>query len=156
MGYVPCASLVSPCLLSTLPRLFRTFPSISICPRPDHTPFSSPLYPSALLFVGLTRVFGNAPLLDLVESLELGNGDEDDDGLLSTLDVELLGSRDLENSELRLELGNVGLEIEDGLSDGLLNLVGGSKGGVGRSLDLRLERHLEVKMGWLAGGRQVE
>lgn len=57
--------------------------------------------------------------LDLVESLELGDGDEDDNSLLATLDVDLLGGGDLEDAELGLELGNVVLEVKDGLGDGL-------------------------------------
>jgi len=86
------------------------------------------------------------PLLDLVESLELRNGDEDDDGLLSTLDVDLLSGRDLESSKLSLELGNVVLEVEDGLGNSLLGLVRSGGGGVGSSLDLGGEgRHLDLK-----------
>ena len=75
-----------------------------------------------------------------MEGLELGDGDEDDDGLLSSLDVDLLGGRDLERSELRLELGNVVLEVEDRLGDSLLGLVGRGGGRVGGSLDLGGER----------------
>lgn len=76
-----------------------------------------------------------------MEGLELRDGDEDDDGLLSALDVDLLGGGDLEDSELGLELGNVVLEVEDGLGDLLLDLVGSGGRGVGSPLDLGSERH---------------
>lgn len=78
----------------------------------------------------------DSPLLDLVESLEHGHGDKDDDGLLSSLDVDLLGGGDGELLQLGLELGDVGLQVEDGLGDGLLDLVGGAGGGVGGTLNL--------------------
>jgi hypothetical protein len=76
-----------------------------------------------------------------VEGLELRDGDEDDDSLLSALDVDLLGGGDLEHSKLRLELGNVVLEVEDGLGDLLLDLVRSGGGSVGGPLDLGSERH---------------
>ena len=79
-----------------------------------------------------------------MESLELGHGDEDDNSLLAALDVDLLGSGDLEGSELSLELGDVGLEVEDGLDNNGLSLSGRAGGGVGRSEDLvRDGRHLD-------------
>lgn len=73
----------------------------------------------------------NLPLLDLVESLELGNGDEDNNGLLAALDVDLTSRRDLEGSKLGLELGNVVLEVQESLGNLLLNLGGGSARSVG-------------------------
>ena len=82
---------------------------------------------------------GCLPLLDLVESLELGHGDKDDDGLLAALDLDLLGARDLEGSELSLELGHVGLEVNESLSNNGLDLRGGAGGGVGRAEDLLLD-----------------
>lgn len=82
------------------------------------------------------RWFFDSPLLDLVESLEHGHGDKDDDGLLSSLDVDLLGGGDGELLQLGLELGDVGLQVEDGLGDGLLDLIGGAGGGVGGTLNL--------------------
>ena len=85
----------------------------------------------------------NTPLLDLVESLELGNGDEDDDGLLATTDVDLAGSRDLEGPELSLELGDVVFEVNQGLGDRDLGLVGRGGGGVRRAEDLVLDGHVE-------------
>lgn len=85
---------------------------------------------------GTGRRFFDSPLLDLVESLEHGHGDKDDDGLLSSLDIDLLGGGDGELLQLGLELGDVGLQVEDGLGDGLLDLVGGAGGGVGGTLNL--------------------
>lgn len=66
-----------------------------------------------------------------MESLELGNGDEDNDGLLAALDVDLTSRRDLEGSKLGLELGNVVLEVQESLGNLLLNLGGGSARSVG-------------------------
>lgn len=80
-----------------------------------------------------------------MESLHHGHRDEDNDGLLSSLDIDLLGGRDGELGQLRLELGNVGLQVEDGLGDRLLDLVGGAGRGVGGSLDLGgVRSHLDV------------
>lgn len=76
------------------------------------------------------------PSLDLLERLELGNGDEDDDGLLSTLDINFSGGGDLERSEVGLEVGNVVLEVEESLGDGQFNVIGGGRGSVSRSQDL--------------------
>lgn len=66
-----------------------------------------------------------------MESLQLGNGDEDDDGLLAALDVDLTSRGDLEGSKLGLELGNVVLEVQESLGNLLLNLGGGSARSVG-------------------------
>lgn len=77
----------------------------------------------------------DSPLLNLVESLEHGHGDKDDDGLFPTLDVDLFGGRDGELLQLGLELGDVGLQVQDGLGDGLFDLVGGTGRGVGGSLN---------------------
>ena len=76
------------------------------------------------------------PTLDLVERLDLGDGDEDDDRLLATLDIDLAGSRDLERAELSLEVGHVVLEVEESLGDEELGRVGGGLGSVGRAKDL--------------------
>ena len=84
------------------------------------------------------------PLLDLVEGLQLGDGDKDDDGLLATADIHLAGSRDLEWAELSLELGCAVLEVDDRLGDGDLSLICGSPGRVGRAEDLVLNGHLVV------------
>jgi hypothetical protein len=82
-----------------------------------------------------------SPLLNSVESLDLGNRDKDNNSLLSTLGVNLLGGGDLELPQLGLELGDILLEVDEGLSDGLLDLGGSGFRGVGGPLDLGLERH---------------
>ena len=74
-----------------------------------------------------------------MESLELGHGDEDDDSLLAALDLDLLGAGDLEGSELGLELRDVGLKVNESLSDNGLDLGGGAGGGVSRAEDLLLD-----------------
>ena len=90
------------------------------------------------------RSRSNTPLLNLVESLELGDGDEDDDSLLAAADIDLAGSRDLEGAQLTLELGCAVLEVDDSLRDGSLSLIGGRPGRVGRAEDLVLNGHLEA------------
>ena len=60
--------------------------------------------------------------LDLLEGLQLRNRHEDDDGLLA-LHFDLLGSGDVQLSELAFQVG-VDLQIEEGLRDRLLELVG--------------------------------
>jgi hypothetical protein len=70
---------------------------------------------SAQRSIRKNRQTRDGPALDLVERLELGNGDEDDNRLLATLNVDLASSRDLEGTKLGLEVGNVGLEVEEGL-----------------------------------------
>lgn len=104
-----------------------------------------PLQHSLLLLCNIPRPIApgvvHVPSLHLVESLELGNGDEDDDGLAATLDIDLAGSGELEGTELSLELGDARLEVEEGLPNEELDGVGGT-GGVGRSEDLgRSSRH---------------
>lgn len=71
-----------------------------------------------------------------MEGLDLRDGDENDHGLLSTLDIDLPGSRDLKLSQLGFELGNVLLEVEEGLSDLLLDLRGRGLGRVGGTENL--------------------
>lgn len=85
----------------------------------------------------------DAPLLDLVESLQLRDRDEDNNRLLSATDINLTGSRDLEGTEFSLELGNVVFEVNERLSDAGLRLVGSGSGCVGRTEDLVLDRHDE-------------
>lgn len=76
-----------------------------------------------------------------MESLQLGNGDEDNDGLLAALDVDLTSRRDLEGSQLGLDLRDVVLQVQESLGDLLLNLGGGSARGVGRAaMSVTLER----------------
>jgi len=83
----------------------------------------------------------NSPLLNSVEGLDLRNRDKDDNSLLSTLGVNLLCRRDLELPQLGLELWDILLEVDEGLSDSLLNLRWCGFGCVGGPLDLGLERH---------------
>lgn len=85
----------------------------------------------------------DTPLLNLVESLKLRDGDKDDDGLLAAADVDLTGSRYLEGAELGLQLGHAALEIEESLRDGSLSLIGGCGGRVGRAEDLVLDGHVK-------------
>lgn len=85
--------------------------------------------------------FDNLPLLDSVESLDLGNRDKDNNSLLSTLCVNLLGGRDLQLPQLSLELGDILLEVDEGLSDLLLDLRRRGGWRVGGPLDLGLEGH---------------
>lgn len=83
----------------------------------------------------MTDLTGEAAL-DLVERLELGNRDEDDDGLLAALDVDLTRGRDLEGAQLGLEVGNVVLEVEERLSDQALGGVRRGARRVGSPEDL--------------------
>ncbi len=91
----------------------------------------------------LTQHLRSAPPLNLVESLQLGHGNKDNDGLLATTDIDLTGSRDLEGSEFSLEFGNVVFEVDQSLSDVDLSLVRGSGGRIGRAEDLVLDGHVE-------------
>ena len=84
----------------------------------------------------------NAPSLNLVEGLKLGDRDENNDGLLSTTDIDLTGSGDLERTKLVLELGGARLEVKHGLCDASLGLIGGSSGRVRRAEDLVLNGHI--------------
>jgi hypothetical protein len=51
--------------------------------------------------------------LDLVEVLELSEGDEDDDSLAATTDLELLGGGDVQITKISLQLIGRHLEIKD-------------------------------------------
>ena len=88
------------------------------------------------------RLNGDRPLLDLVERLQLGDGDKNDDGLLATADVDLARGGDLEGPELALQLGRAVLEVDHGLSNGSLSFIGGRLGRVRRAEDLVLDGHL--------------
>ncbi len=44
--------------------------------------------------------------VDLVGVLQEGEGDEDDDSLLATIDIDLLGARDLQVLQVGLEVGS--------------------------------------------------
>src|SRR5450631_2515821 len=60
--------------------------------------------------------------MDLPVSLELWNGYKDYDGFFSTLNLDLLCSADLVGPELTLELWDVGLELDEGLSQSCFEL----------------------------------
>jgi len=90
-----------------------------------------------------------------VESLDLGNGDKDDNSLLSTLGVNLLCGRDLELPQLGLELGDILLEVDESLSDGLLDFRGSGSRGVGGPLNLVLERHVGLKVENVSPGSEL-
>merc|ERR1719464_2321028 len=62
------------------------------------------------------------PGLDLLEGLELRDGDEDHDGLLAAGALHLLGCGDVQLSQGGLQV-RVHLKVQQGLRDGLLNLV---------------------------------
>jgi len=64
------------------------------------------------------------PLLNLPESLDLRHRDKNDDGLLSAFNIHLARGRDLEWAKLSLEFGDVVFEIDQGLGDERLCLVG--------------------------------
>mmetsp|Transcript_30056 Transcript_30056/g.55867 ORF Transcript_30056/g.55867 Transcript_30056/m.55867 type:complete len:309 (+) Transcript_30056:79-1005(+) len=68
--------------------------------------------------------FLNEDLLDLAEALEEVEGNEDDDRLLATLDLNLAGRGDVKTTELRLEGSVVQLKVEDLLGDAGLELGG--------------------------------
>lgn len=70
-----------------------------------------------------------------MESLELGHGDEDDNGLPATLDIDLLGGAEVEGSQVGLELSDA-LQVDEGLAHLSLDLGGGDVGGGGGSEDL--------------------
>lgn len=82
-------------------------------------------------------------MLDLLEGFHLGDGNEDNNGLLATSYIDLTGSRDLEWSELSLQLGDVVLEVNQGLSDAGFGFIGGRRGRVCRAEDLVLDGHVE-------------
>lgn len=96
-------------------------------------------HPSGTALQARTHLASNATL-NLVPSLELRHGNEDDHSLLATLDVHLPRRRDLKRAQVGLELAS--LEVEQGLSDSLLHLVGGRAGRVGGAKDLGLEGRL--------------
>lgn len=72
-----------------------------------------------------------SPTKELPPSGELWDGDEDDNGLLAALDVDLLSCADVQSAELCLELCNVSLELGEGVDDGRLSLGGLSADGAG-------------------------
>ena len=78
-----------------------------------------------------------------MESLELGDGNKDNNGLLATTNIDLTGGGDLEGSELSLELRDVVFKVNQGLCDADFSLIGGSRGRVGRAEDLVLDGHVD-------------
>lgn len=79
-----------------------------------------------------------------MEGLQLGDGDEDNDGLLASTDIDLTGSGDLESTELVFEFGDIVLEVDKSLGDASLGLVGGGRGRVGGAENLAVNGgHLE-------------
>lgn len=85
----------------------------------------------------------DAPLLDLTESLQLGHGHKDNDGLFATSDVNLAGSGDLERSQFGLQLWDIVLQVNESLGDVGLRLVWRRSGGVGGTEDLGVDGHLD-------------
>lgn len=78
------------------------------------------------------------PGLDLLEGLELRHRHENDNSLLALADLDLLGGRDVELTEVALQV-RVHLEVEKSLRDGLFEIIGSL--GV-RLYDLSAPRHL--------------
>lgn len=76
-----------------------------------------------------------------MECLGHGNRYKDHYGLLSALDIDFPGRRDLKLSQLALEVGDIDFKVEESLSDLLLNLRGGGTRSVGGPLDLVLPGH---------------
>lgn len=76
-----------------------------------------------------------------MERLGHGNRDKDHNGLLSALDIDLSSLGDLELSQLGFEVGDILFEVEESLSNLLLNLGGRGLGSVGGPQDFVLVRH---------------
>lgn len=96
----------------------------------------------------LLRSQESAPSLNLVKGLQLGNGNEDDDSLLSTTNVDLLSSRDLEGSEFGFKLGNIVLQVDESLSNVNFDALDSGAGGSGGAGDFGgyLCRHNGLKI----------
>ena len=86
----------------------------------------------------------DAPCLNLVEGLELGDRDKNNNGLLATTDINLPGSRDLQSAELSLEIGDIVFEVNQSLSDLDFGFIWRSGGRIGGTGDFVLERHVET------------
>jgi hypothetical protein len=52
-----------------------------------------------------------SPLLDFTESLELGNGNKDDNSLSTAFYINFAGCRDLQRPKFGLQLGNIALQV---------------------------------------------
>lgn len=111
-----------------------SFACSSVSPLSSHS-----LDPSSR--IPFSFFFPNSPLLNLVPSLQLRDRDEDDDSLLSTLDIDFLCSRELQRSQFRLQFSHAGFQIQDGLTDHGLGLGWGRSWSVCCSVDLG--RHLD-------------
>lgn len=96
-----------------------------------------------------------------MEGLQLRNGDEDNNSLLSTTNIDFLSSRDLKGSEFGFELRDVVLQVDEGLGNidfDALSSGAGSGGGTGdfggylcRHYGLKKrdqERSADVDMPW--------
>ena len=82
------------------------------------------------------------PCVELPVRLELGDRNEDYDGLLATLDIDLASGADLERAEVTFHVANIGgFQVKVSLSELGLELSGRSVGSVGRARDLSLYRH---------------
>jgi len=86
----------------------------------------------------------DAPGLNLVEGLELGDGDKDDNGLLPTPDVDFPGSGDLQRVEFSLEIGDIVFEVNQGLGNLDFGLIWRCGGRICCAEDFVLERHVET------------
>ena len=86
----------------------------------------------------------DAPGLNLVEGLELGDRNKDNNRLLATTNINLSGSRDLQRAEFSLEIGDVAFEVKQSLGDLDFGLVWGSGGRIGGAENFMLERHVEI------------
>ena len=86
----------------------------------------------------------DSPGLNLMEGLELRDGDKDDDGLLATTDIDLPGSGDLQSVEFRLEIGNVVFKVDQSLGNLDFGLIRGRGRCIGSTGDFVLERHVET------------
>jgi len=108
-----CQSAVSgPFLFLDAPRVLHGFGQDSSLSHEDEMT-------AAELLLQLT----NQTRLNLTVVLQLGDGDENDDGLLSSTDVGLLGRRHVKIPQLRLHVA-VHLQVKQSLGDGLFKLVG--------------------------------
>ena len=77
-----------------------------------------------------------APLLNLVEGFQLRNGDEDNDSLFTTTNVDLTGSRNLKDAKVVFEFRYVVFEVDQSLCYVFFNFIGGGSWGVGGTEDL--------------------
>ena len=83
----------------------------------------------------------HTPWLDFAERLQLWNWDKDDDSFLATSDVNFAGSRNLQGTELGLELGDVVLQVDKGLGETCFGLIRRCLGSVGGTRDLVVDGH---------------